>query len=196
MAPPPPAALGAGMVGGGSFSLFPFFKGPACGGPRGRSSGIEFLPSLGTPCCPLLRGGRGHSAAPSPLGAGAPASLRGLSEASRVNCGVFPPGFPSLPGSLCLHRGGGVGALCAECPLFPPRGWSLGSLVEALLGVGVPCGLRGEPPRVKTFLECRLPAREYLLLLSETARLPRRSRGGRGCLGLFLMEASRFEPCR
>lgn len=183
-------------MGGGSFSLFRFFKGPACGGPRGRSSGIEFLPSLGTPCCPLLRGGRGHGAAPSPLGAGALASLRGLSEASRVDCGVFPPGFPlAARQSVSTPWGWGRGALCGMPP-FPPAG-----LESGFAGGGAPrrrgsLWAAGRAPRVKTFLECRLPAREYLLLLSETARLPRRSRGGRGCLGLFLMEASRFEPCR
>lgn len=51
---------------------------------------------------------------------GGPILSGGLSsEASGVECGGFPPGFPLAAGGMCLHRGGGVGALCAKYPLSP-----------------------------------------------------------------------------
>lgn len=42
------------------------------------------------------------------------------------NVVVFFPGFPLAARSVCLTRGGGVGALCADSP-FPPGCWSRGS---------------------------------------------------------------------
>ena len=145
---------------------------PAWGAPRGRSSGIR---SFGANRLPLARlsGGRGCDAPPPP-------PPRGPSrEANRVGCGGFPPGFSVAGGGVCPHRvGAGAGALCAKSSVLPPgagvrvRGWSRCS------ASGFPLGCQETPPG-ETFLECLLPAREYLLLLSKTARLPRRSCRGR-----------------
>lgn len=149
MAPPPPAALGAGMVGEAASHCSRSSRVRLAEDPVGEAQGLNsFLrwepltvrssAEAGTTVQPLHLPGRGLQ----PLCGASP-------RPAAWNAGFFLRASPWLPGSMCLHRGGGVGALCAECPLFPPRCWSLGSLVEALLGVGVPCGLRGEPSGLK-----------------------------------------------
>lgn len=156
MAPPPPAALGAGMAGEAASHCSRLFEGLGGGGGSGlqRTQWAklrDWSPSfVGNPSLSALqRGGRGRAAAPSPPGAGAPASLRPLSEASGGECGVFPLGFPlATRGYVSAPWMWGRGALC-RMPPFPPRCWSLGSRVEALLGAGVSCGLRGDPSWLK-----------------------------------------------
>ena len=200
MAPPPPAALGAGVAGEGGFSLFPFLRGSWRGWesglrrtPRGQSSGIpSFVRAARAARRPALRCG-----APSPPRAGAPQPLRGPSpERNRVECRVLPPwSFPLAARGcvwcVCPPSEGGVGALCAPSPLSPPGCWSRGWLVEALLGVGVPCRRRGDPSWWKHSWSaaCLL---EYLLLRSPTREGAPEESWGEGAPGFVLMEASHF----
>lgn len=94
--------------------------GPACRGPSGRSSGIEVLPSLGTPRCPLFSAEAGAALRPPRLPGRGLQRLCGPSPRPAAgNAGFFLWASPSLPGGMCLRRGCGVGALCAECPLSP-----------------------------------------------------------------------------
>lgn len=171
--------------------------GPVCGGPGRRSSGIGFLPSLGAPHSPLLSAEAGAAVRPLRLPGRGPQPLWGpLFGGQRRGMWGFSSGLPPrCRGYVSAPWGWGRGALC-KIPPFPRGGVGV-RVWRRYSASGYLVGLRRDPLTVKTFLECRLPAREYLLLLSKTARLPRRRVvGGGGVLGLFLMEASRFEPCR
>lgn len=135
-----------------SSRVSPESVGPVCGGPRWAKL-RDWIPSLagnsparrpGLRCGPLASRGGGPSLSAAPS-----------SEASGVECRVFPPGFPLAAGGMCLHRGGGVGALCAKCPLSPRgagvgvRVWRRSSASGYLVGCGeTPHGenIPGVPP--------------------------------------------------
>lgn len=158
---------GLGRRGGG-FSLFPF--------PRGSRRGwwvclVEGEP-LGEASFAARSARRPRAAASPSARARSPTS-----GASSVGCGVLSRLPPSSRGCVCLRRGGGAGALCAQPPV--PRGcWSRGSR-----------RLRRDPSWLRHSWSATGLLRTYQLLFFKTVRLPGRSRGGRGCLGLFPMEA-------
>lgn len=123
MAPPPPAALGAGMAREAASHCSRFFEGlggggggvPAWGGLRGRSSGIPSFAANRS----LLRAKAEAALRPPGLpGAGALASAALLWRGTVWNAGVFLRASPRSRGCVCPHRVGGVGALCAVAP-FP-----------------------------------------------------------------------------
>lgn len=172
MALPPPAALGAGKAGR-RLLIVPVSSRVSAGVvglPRARrTAGRSVLR------CPLGAEAKGCG---EPLGPG-----RGRqppqpsSGASSEGCGVLSRLPPCSRGCVCLRRGGGAGALCAQPP-FPRGCWSRGSR-----------RLRRDPSWLRHSWSATGLLRTYQLLLFKTARLPGRSRGGRGCLGLFPMEA-------
>lgn len=199
MASPPPTALGAGMAGDAASHCSRPFEGlgggRASGPGRTRWASSRLPASAASPSLPAVqRGGRGCGAAPSPPGPGPPPLLGALSGGERRGMRVLALGLPPRSRGCVSAPWGWGGALCANSPL-PPGCWSRGSPVEAVLGVGVPCG-RGcrDPFGLKhSWSAARLLGGICCCFLKPRG-CPEGS-WGEGGLGLFLLEASRFECC-
>lgn len=128
--------------------------------------------------------------------AGAPASPRPLSGGERRGMRVFSP-RASPRSRECVSKlwGWGGGAVCRQ-PL-PPGVLESGLARRRSSASGFPAG-RGETPLAEDIPGAppapTIPGRIWCCFLSR--EVAPEDRGGRGCLGLFLLEASRFESYR
>lgn len=141
MAPPPPAALGPGRAGDAVAHCSRFSGGLGGGGESGlwrtEWAKLRDSSSAANPA-PPAPGRRGRAALRPLASRGWGALLSGPPRRQTLgNAGFFPPALPPSP-----HRGGGVGALCANSPLGPRdagvgvRGWRRCSATGFLVGCG------------------------------------------------------------
>ena len=193
MAPPPPAALGAGMAGEGGFSLFPFLRGSWRGWesdlrrtPRGRSSGIpSFVRTARRSLCAEAGAALRHPVG-SP-GRGPPSlSAAPLRRRTAWNAGFSPLGLPprgrGCVWCVCPRSEGGVGALCVPSPLSP-QGARVGvGVSRRSWASGFPVG-GGETPPGENIPGVLRAAREYLLLRSQTCEGAPEESWGEGVSG-------------